>query len=75
MTAKKLKFWPTTAGDSEFTALSVYRDWFAGEGERFLKAGHLVYHPPRHIHDFMEYSEDIELLKLSFPKICASIDV
>lgn len=48
--------------------------WYEGEGEFVLKAGDFVYHPPRHVHDLMDYSEDIEILEMASPKIRASID-
>ena len=49
--------------------------WHEGEGEFILKPGDFVYHPPRHVHDLLDYSEDFEILEMFSPKIRASIDV
>ena len=35
--------------------------YYEGEGEMTLNAGDFVFHPKGHIHDFMEYSEDLSL--------------
>jgi mannose-6-phosphate isomerase-like protein (cupin superfamily) len=40
-----------------------------------LQAGDFVYHPPQHIHDFMEYSDDIEIFELASPADHSAIDV
>ncbi len=45
------------------------------EGEFELKAGDFVYHPPRRTHDFMEYSDDIEIFELASPADHSAIDV
>ncbi len=39
------------------------------------KERNLVYHPRGHIHDFMEYSEDLGLLKMASPVNHHSTDV
>ena len=49
--------------------------YYQGEGEFILKAGDFVYHPPPHVQDFMEYSEDIEIFELASPADHSSIDV
>jgi len=57
----------------------VTRGWvkmfYAGEGAFALKAGDFVYHPPGHVHDFMEYSEDIEIFELASPADHSCVDV
>ncbi len=57
----------------------VTRGWvkmyYEGEGEFVLKAGDFVYHSPKHIHDFMEYSDDIEIFELASPADHSAIDV
>jgi len=57
----------------------VIRGWvkmyYEGEGEFVLKAGDFVYHPPRRVHDFMEYSADIEIFELAAPADHSAIDV
>ena len=45
------------------------------EGEVVLRAGDFVHHPPRHVHDFMAYSEDIEIFELASPAHHHAIDV
>ncbi len=40
-----------------------------------LRAGDFVYHPPRQVHDFMDYSEDIEIFELASPAHHHAIDV
>ena len=40
-----------------------------------LKAGDFVYHPPGHVHDFMDYSDDIEIFELASPADHSAIDV
>jgi mannose-6-phosphate isomerase-like protein (cupin superfamily) len=63
----------------DFQVMYVTRGWvkmyYEGEGEFVLKAGDFVYHPPRHIHDFMEYSDDIEIFELASPADHSAIDV
>lgn len=49
--------------------------YYEGEGEFRLEAGDFVYHPPRQVHDFMEYSDDIEIFELASPAHHHSIDV
>ena len=46
-----------------------------GVGEVVMEAGDFVYHPPRHVHDFMEDSEDIENFELASPANHSAIDV
>ena len=57
--------------DYEFQIMYVTRGWvkmyYEGEGETILEAGDFVYHPKGHVHDFMEYSEDIEIFELASP--------
>ena len=63
----------------DFQIMFVTRGWvkmhYEGEGEFVLRAGDFVYHPKGHVHDFMEYSEDIELFELASPAHHHSIDV
>ena len=51
------------------------RVYCEGEGEFIMEAGDFVCHPPRLVHDLMEYSEDLEILQISSPNIRASVDV
>jgi mannose-6-phosphate isomerase-like protein (cupin superfamily) len=55
----------------DFQIMYVLRGWvrmyYEGEGEFVLEAGDFVYHPPRQVHDFMEYSDDIEIFELAAP--------
>lgn len=63
----------------DFQIMYVLKGWvkmyYEGEGEMILNEGDFVYHPKGHIHDFMEYSEDIELLEMASPAHHHSIDV
>ncbi len=63
----------------DFQIMYVLKGWvkmfYEGEGEFTLEAGDFVYHPPRHVHDLMEYSEDIEILELFSPRLRCAIDV
>jgi mannose-6-phosphate isomerase-like protein (cupin superfamily) len=63
----------------DFQIMYVTRGWvkmyYEGEGEFVLNAGDFVYHPPKHVHDFMEYSDDIEIFELASPANHHSIDV
>lgn len=63
----------------DFQIMFVLKGWvkmyYEGEGEFVLEAGDFVYHPPRHVHDFMEYSEDIEIFELAAPANHHSIDL
>ena len=63
----------------DFQIMYVLKGWvkmyYEGEGEFVLKAGDFVYHPPGHVHDFMEYSEDIEIFELSSPADHHAVDV
>ncbi|MEM7226682.1 MAG: cupin domain-containing protein [Pseudomonadota bacterium] len=49
--------------------------YYEGEGEMVLRAGDFVYHPPRHVHDFMDYSADIEIFELAAPAHHHAVDV
>jgi quercetin dioxygenase-like cupin family protein len=63
----------------DFQIMFVIKGWvkmyYEGEGEFVLRAGDFVYHPPRHVHDFMDYSDDFEILELSSPAHHHAIDV
>jgi mannose-6-phosphate isomerase-like protein (cupin superfamily) len=63
----------------DFQIMYVTRGWvkmyYEGEGEFVLSAGDFVYHPSGHVHDFMEYSEDIEIFELASPADHSAIDV
>lgn len=63
----------------EFQIMYVIRGWvkmfYEGEGEFVLRAGDFVYHPPRHVHDFMEYSADIEIFELASPADHSCVNV
>jgi mannose-6-phosphate isomerase-like protein (cupin superfamily) len=63
----------------DFQIMYVIKGWvkmyYEGEGEMILKEGDFVYHPKGHVHDFMEYSEDLELLEMASPADHHSIDV
>jgi mannose-6-phosphate isomerase-like protein (cupin superfamily) len=63
----------------DFQIMYVTRGWvkmfYQDEGEFVLKAGDFVYHPPGHVHDFMEYSEDIEIFELASPADHSCVDV
>ena len=63
----------------DFQIMYVLKGWvqmyYEGEGEMTLNAGDFVFHPKGHIHDFMEYSEDLELLEMASPANHHSIDV
>lgn len=63
----------------DFQIMYVLKGWvkmyYEGEGEMILNEGDFVYHPKGHVHDFMEYSEDIELLEMASPAHHHSIDV
>ncbi|HUV21985.1 MAG TPA: cupin domain-containing protein [Gammaproteobacteria bacterium] len=62
-----------------FQIMYVLKGWvkmyYEGEGEFILNAGDFVYHPPGHVHDFMEYSADIEIFELAAPADHSSIDL
>jgi len=49
--------------------------YYEGEGEFVLEAGDFVYHPPRHVHDFMQYADDIEIFEPASPADRSAIDV
>ena len=52
--------------------LRMYHD---GEGEVVMEAGDFVYHPKGHVHEIIEYSEDLELFELASPAGRHSVDV
>ena len=62
-----------------FQIMYITKGWvkmyYEGEGEFVLEAGDFVYHPPGHVHDFMEYSEDIEIFELTSPADHSCVDV
>ena len=49
--------------------------YYKEEGEFVLRTGDFVHHPKGHVHDFIEYSEDIELPEMASPAHHHSIDV
>ncbi len=49
--------------------------YYEGEGEMVLNAGDFVYHSKGHVLDFMEYSEDTEILEIASPANHHSIEV
>ena len=49
--------------------------YYEGEGEFVPRAGDFVHHPRGHVHDFMEYSEGIEISEPASPAHHHSIDV
>lgn len=63
----------------DFQIMYVTKGWvkmyYEGEGEFVLKAGDFVYHPPKHVHDFMDYSDDIEIFELTSPAGHEAVDV
>jgi mannose-6-phosphate isomerase-like protein (cupin superfamily) len=63
----------------DFQIMYVTRGWvkmyYEGQGEMLLEAGDFVFHPPQHVHDFMDYSEDIEIFELASPADHSSIDL
>ncbi|MEL7542856.1 MAG: cupin domain-containing protein [Pseudomonadota bacterium] len=63
----------------DFQIMFVTKGWvkmyYEGEGEFVLEAGDFVFHPPKHVHDFMDYSEDIEIFELASPANHHAIDV
>ncbi len=62
----------------DFQIMYVLNGWvkmyYENEGEFVLKKGDFVYHPKAHVHDFMDYSEDIEILEMASPAHHHSID-
>lgn len=63
----------------DFQVMYIIKGWvkmyYEDEGEFILHAGDFVYHPPQRVHDFMEYSEDIEIFELSSPADHHAVDV
>ena len=63
----------------DFQIMFVTKGWvkvfYEGEGEFVLRAGDFVYHLPGHVHDFMDYSEDIKIFELCSPANHHAIDV
>ena len=51
----------------DFQIMYVLKGWLKmyheGEGEVVMEAGDFVYHPSGHVHDIMDYSEDLELFE------------
>jgi mannose-6-phosphate isomerase-like protein (cupin superfamily) len=46
-----------------------------GEGEVLMEAGDFVHHPKGHVHEILEYSEDLQLFELASPSGRHSVDV
>jgi len=65
--------------DYDFQIMYVLKGWvkvyYEGEGEIVMKAGDFVYHPKGHVHDLMDYSEDIEIFELASPGTQSCVDV
>ena len=62
----------------DFQIMYVLRGWvkmyYEGQGEHILRAGDFVHHPPGIVHDFMDYSEDIEIFEMAGPAGHYAID-
>ena len=65
--------------DYDVQIMYVTRGWvrmyYEGTGEVVLRAGDFAYHPPRLVHDFMDYSADIEIFELASPAHHHAVDV
>ena len=65
--------------EMEFQIIYVLKGWVkfhcAGEGEMTLEEGDFVYHPPRIVHDLLDYSEDVELFELYSPARRETVNV
>ena len=63
----------------DFQIMYVLSGWLEmyheGEGNVRMEAGDFVYHPKGHVHEIIEYSEDLELFELASPAGRHSIDV
>ena len=63
----------------DFQIMFVTQGWLKmyheGEGECVMRAGDFVYHPKGHVHDILEYSEDLELFELVSPANHHSVEV
>ena len=63
----------------DFQIMFITQGWvmmyYEDDGEFVLRAGDFVYHPKSHVHDFMEYSQDIEIFEMASPADHHSIDV
>ncbi len=79
MPSPEPKFCLSRAEAAHFEPMHGYRGWvkmyYEGEGEFVLKAGDFFYHPPKRVHDFMEYSDDIEVFELASPANHSATDV
>lgn len=57
--------------DYDFQIMYITKGWvkmyYEGQGDVLLEAGDFVYHPKAIVHDFMEYSDDIEIFELVSP--------
>ena len=55
----------------DFQIMYITKGWvkmyYEGQGEMVLEAGDFVYHPHSIVHDFMEYSDDIEIFEICSP--------
>ena len=63
----------------DFQIMYVLKGWLKmyheGEGEVLMEAGDFVYHPQGHVHDILDYSEDLELFEACSPSGRHSVDV
>jgi quercetin dioxygenase-like cupin family protein len=63
----------------DFQILYVLKGWvkfeYEEEGEVTLNVGDFVYHPPRMVHNLVDYSPDVELFELLSPAQYATIDL
>ena len=58
-----------------YVTIGWVRLYSEGEGEHLLRAGNFIYHPKGRMHDFMDYSRDIDILKMASPAHHHSIDL
>ena len=65
------EFCLSRAEDGHFEPMRGYRGrvktYYGAAGEFVSRAGDFDYRPPRHMHDFMEYLDDIEIFELASP--------
>jgi len=63
----------------DFQVMYVLSGWLRmyheGEGEVVMEEGDFVYHPKGHVHEIIEYSDDLELFELASPAGRHSIDI
>lgn len=63
----------------DFQIMYVLSGWLEmyheGEGNVHMEAGDFVYHPKGHVHEIIEYSEDLQLFELASPAGRHSVDV